>query len=121
MQIIELIFITSLFCFGFNYVTSYIPEFDYISGQNPKEVTPTKEKELLWFIRFYGNKYLPIYIQKPLYSCPMCMASIWGSVFYWGSVLNTEQVINSLILIKWLAVVVAISGLNRVIKGIAQL
>ncbi len=119
-SLIQLIIITSLFCFGFNYVVTYIPMFEYQAGRNSTEIIP-KEREVLWFIRFYGNRYLPVWIQKPLYSCPMCMASIWGSIFYWGSVLNTDQIINSLTLIKWVAVVVAVSGLNRIIKGIAQI
>jgi len=25
---------------------------------------------------------------KPLYSCTKCMASVWGSIFYWGTVLQ---------------------------------
>lgn len=37
------------------------------------------EKPKLWLDEFWGDWL----IRKPLYACPACMPSIWGSVYYW--------------------------------------
>lgn len=119
-SLIQLIILISAFIFGFNYATFYVPVY----LQRPGEAVETlpQEKEILWFIRYYGRKYLPVYIQKPLFSCEMCMSSIWGSLFYWTYILNGNLChINSLTLIKWAVVVIAVCGLNRIIKQLAHL
>lgn len=118
--LILLIIICSLFCVGFNYSTSYVPVYEHVAGQLPKEQIPDKT-ELLWFIKYYGNKFLPVYIQKPLYGCLMCMSSIWGSIFYWGYVLNSPGRINGLTIIIWVVVVMAVCGLNRIVKQASQI
>ncbi len=33
-------------------------------------------KMALWWLRYYGDKYLPWYITKPLYDCPLCMGGL---------------------------------------------
>lgn len=35
------------------------------------------DKQILWWVRWYGS-YLPWWIQKFLYKCPTCMASLWS-------------------------------------------
>lgn len=40
------------------------------------------EKPKLWLDKVFGDSM----IRKPLYACPACMASVWGSVIYWWSV-----------------------------------
>jgi hypothetical protein len=125
MQIIELIVITSLFCFGFNYATLYTPNFTSelnAGGDGFTQLqTIPKDRELLWFIRYYGDKYLRKEVTKPIYGCLMCMGSVWGSVFYWSFVFGNESIINSKTIVIWVVVVAATSGLNRVLRGISQI
>lgn len=51
---------------------------------------------------------LPEYAQKPLYTCPACMASIWGTAlwFYFGGDLT-----------MWPVFVLALSGFNRIVSA----
>lgn len=123
LELIELIFINSLFIIGFNYSTLYLINRDQKpsgTGLTFKEIIPF-DREILWFIRYYGNQWLPKSLTKPIYGCLMCMSSFWGTIFYWAYTLNSNQIINSLTLIKWVVVVVVVCGMNRVLKGIAQL
>lgn len=57
--------------------------------------------------KIWDNR-LPEALQKPLYSCPPCLASTIGSVlwFYSGGTLEW-----------WPAYVLALSGVNRIIAG----
>ncbi len=123
MELLFLVVICSLFCFGFNYATLYTPNFDVMTNDSKrKELYPVDDKkEVLWFIRYYGNKWFPLYLTKPLYGCLMCMGSVYGTLFYFGYALNAGSVINSLMLIKCVVVITAVTGLNRILKGIAQL
>ena len=65
---------TSLSIIGLYYATSY--ELD--SKGNPTE------KNVLWFVRFYVDKFIGEPYGKPFILCPQCMASFWGLVFYFG-------------------------------------
>jgi hypothetical protein len=42
----------------------------------------THEGMVLFFIRQLCEMGLPVYIQKPLYHCLICMCSIWGTAVY---------------------------------------
>lgn len=39
------------------------------------------DKEILWKLKYYAEK-LPTNIAKPLILCPICMSSVWGSIFF---------------------------------------
>lgn len=54
------------------------------------------------------DKRLPEMLQKPLYSCPPCMASIYGSALW---------ILAGGDLTFWLPYVLALSGLNRIVSG----
>lgn len=71
------IILTSLWIWGFYYATRV--QYSLI------ELKFT-QKEILWFVKWYGDKYLPEWIRKPLYDCPMCMASAHSLVLslYFG-------------------------------------
>ena len=60
------ILLTSLWIWGFYYATRV--QYSLI------ELKFT-QKEILWPIKWYGDMYLPEWLRKPLYDCPMCMAS----------------------------------------------
>lgn len=66
--------ITSLFCIGLYFATGY--ELD-------KDGNPT-EKNILWFVRYYVDKFIGEPFGKPIILCPRCMASVWGGVMYFG-------------------------------------
>jgi hypothetical protein len=69
---LENIIISSLVIVGLYYSTYY--ELD--EKGNPCE------KNILWFFRFYVDKYVNVYLAKPIISCPRCMASIYGTICY---------------------------------------
>lgn len=66
--------ITSLAIVGIYNSTQY--ELD-------KDGNPT-EKNILWFVRYYVDKYIGEPLGKPIILCPRCMASFWGVVFYFA-------------------------------------
>lgn len=37
------------------------------------------EKPKLWLDKLFGEAM----IRKPLYACPACMPSIWGTLYFW--------------------------------------
>jgi hypothetical protein len=39
------------------------------------------DKEILWRLKYYAEQ-LPTNIAKPLLLCPICMSSVWGSIFF---------------------------------------
>ena len=43
------------------------------------------------FVREWGEKNLPEYIQKPLYDCPICQVPYWGGVIYFLHYGLTEE------------------------------
>lgn len=60
-----------------------------------------KEGELLFKVRQLIDRITPIPLHKPIYECLTCMASVWGTVFYFtdGITMNYFQFI--LILCGW--------------------
>lgn len=116
VDLILLIVICSLVCFGVNYATLYNPRYDLMTNQRI-EVVPT-DTEVLWFIRYYGNKWLPKGVTKPLYGCVVCMSSVYSSLVYWGFIFCSHQEINSLTILKWVVVVPAVAALNRFLNKI---
>lgn len=113
-----LIILCSLFCFGWHYSTLYTPKF-VLKGLVEVEVIPEK-REIAWWFRYY-TKDFPVCIRKPLIGCVICMASVYGSLFYWGYVLNSGKIINSETFVLWVVTVVATAGLNRILSQIAQI
>ena len=82
------IILNSFLCYGIHYATRY--EYSLIE----RKVT---RNEILGFIKKYGDLFLPEFIRKPLYDCPMCMASIWSIVsafFIWHT--NLDQLIPTI-------------------------
>lgn len=43
------------------------------------------EGMLLGWLGDFFHKTLPVFIQKPLYDCPPCMSSIWGTTIWFAS------------------------------------
>lgn len=60
-----------------------------------------------WLGKIWDRR-LPEMLQKPLYSCPPCLASTIGSAVWFYSGGSLEW---------WLPYVLALSGVNRIISG----
>jgi hypothetical protein len=105
MQLLTESLITSLFIIGLYNATSY--ELD-------KNGNPT-EKNILWFVRYYVDKFIGEPIGKPIILCPRCMASVWGVLFYFGVFQHYN--INILWCVVFISVV---SALNSLIQRIIE-
>lgn len=76
-----------------------------------------------WFTRAYEKAFSPVdnegniknkiayYLSKPLYSCSICMSSVWGAVFVYFSEMTQYGIISSMFVIH----VVLVAGLNYLI------
>jgi hypothetical protein len=58
---------------------------------------------------------IPTKWQKPLITCPTCMASTWGSIAYWGLQFGTQASMQDVYL--WPIAVVCISFVNDFVNG----
>jgi hypothetical protein len=112
---LSLLFINSLFIFGLQYATQFEAELYIETGYEPAKWRLNKEQsKVLGFIHFYLRKGISEHWMQPLLSCPVCMASVWGSVFYLSF---TPFSIEKFAI--WPVYVVALAGLNRLLKGFA--
>ncbi len=106
---LHLLITASLFIFGFNYAVDcdIIQKYE---GYGSELKSCPVHKNILWFIKFYGDKILPEYWTRPIYSCVVCMSSLWGSILYFTFTDHYN-------IIQWLVSVVALAGLNRLLKS----
>jgi hypothetical protein len=40
-------------------------------------------KMVLWWARYWSLRVVGKFWSKPLFTCPPCMASVWGTAVYW--------------------------------------
>lgn len=66
-----------------------------------------------WWLRYYSLKWCGQFLSKPLFTCPPCMASVWGTLVYW---LSTPVTMNNLAL--WPLYILMLSGLVALINSI---
>lgn len=64
------------------------------------------------FERATDNRLLK-HIRPALYECPICMASIWGTVF-WLAITYTDQVWYQQFNQLWIVYTFAVAGLNYI-------
>ena len=81
ITIILLLFINSMFIFGIFKLTDYDEEVEPDGYGVP--CVYIRDKMLLWFVRKWLVDKIGLYWSKPLVLCPPCMASVWGTLFYW--------------------------------------
>ena len=58
--------------------------------------------------------HLPSWIKKPLATCPICMASVYGTPVFWFSYL-TDLINFDFIIIVYICYIFALAGLNYLI------
>jgi len=67
---------------------------------------------LLYFILGEKNPKTHKYLMKPFFECPPCMASIWGTIFYWSIFAGGIK--------EWIVCVLISSILNKIIYGYVE-
>ncbi len=82
--------------------------------------TPNREG---YYLSSNQPTYLfPKWIRKPLSACPKCMASVFGSIFYFGFVWQVKSAffwaehINAAIILLYVTFVVVLSAINSVLS-----
>jgi len=114
---IELLFINSLLCLGFfqacNYSLAEYKEYPEQIGGNINTKEGIEDKNALWFVAYYLRNSSQ-YIQKPLFYCLTCMASI-HSYPYW--IMNDFTLHN---LYYYPVYILALSGLNFILDQITN-
>ena len=125
-NILLLSLITSLFIFGWQYATTYMANNSFDNTQQPIKRVEKKPVDyevlglLRWYVRCILIKLFPNkvdYIMKPLFGCPVCMASVYGTCFYWAYFVNSHQSLNFKSFLFWAVAIVVTSGINRIIKS----
>jgi len=117
ISLISFVTIGLHYAFWYNSNDSQGNSVHWFAGYKPKK----EEREILWFVKFYIGTWLfnigAKDILKPLFTCPMCMPSIYGSIIYW----SMENEISIKTICKWVVVVVGTTGLNKIITSICRL
>ena len=54
----------------------------HIVFYRPMVMAPIKDKIEYWLIRV-SNPGIANNLMKPLFNCPVCMSSVYGSAYYW--------------------------------------
>lgn len=83
---IEILLLGALVIVGIFRITTYTKLItkDVHSNGEVKVVTGERieNKQILWFIKYYGTKWLGERVMKPVCGCIPCMASIHGTWVY---------------------------------------
>jgi len=101
LQLLILLAFNSLYIFGFHYSTDYALTVD--KTPNPYD------RELLWFVRWYLRN-APTWVQKPVFGCVACMASVHSWPFW---------LVNSVSLhtcVVYIIYTFALAGLNAIVN-----
>ena len=95
--------LNSLFIFGLHIITDY--EVD--------EQGNVSDKMALWWLRYKSVQTFGEWWSKPLILCPPCMASVWGTIFYF---IFSLVFFGNVLIFVWPFYVISLSGLNYVVQ-----
>lgn len=124
-QLLLLTILTSLAILGWHYATLYNA---VITNQSKHELNYDQgatNKEIAWFVRYYALRFIAFHAPwlrkffKPLFACPVCMSGPYGTFSYWLYVAHEHQHLTLLTFGLWIAFLVAVAGLNRILVRIA--
>ncbi len=101
-SILPILILNCLYIFGFANATEY--------GLNVDNEPDVKDRELLWFVR-WGLRNTPNYIQKPIFRCVVCMASLHSWVYL---VFNHDLTLMNLC--TYIIYIFALSGFNKFVN-----
>lgn len=100
--IFPILILNCLYIFGFATATEYSLDVD--------EEPDKKDREVLWFIRWYLRN-APNYIQKPIFRCVVCMASVHSWVYL---VFNHDLTLMNVL--TYIIYIFALSGFNKLVN-----
>lgn len=125
LTLLCLVLLTSLAIFGWHYATLYDSQGIKQTPSGGTYDIGAENGEILWWIPYYFKKltaHIPVlqYLHKPMFGCLICMAGPYGTISYWTYTLTTKQHITLLTFILWVVLIVAVAGLNRIIKTFAS-
>ena len=116
-NILILLLLNSLYIFGLYKVVWYnvVVEND---AENFKLPPTVRNRELLWFIAFYGKKWFGYEFMKPICLCPSCMSSVHGSLFFLIAIITKFVVCATVIhiIVLWAVYILALCGLNYIVS-----
>lgn len=104
-DLLILVVLTSFAICGWHYCIQY-------DLNNEKPVM----KEVAWWFKYYGMKITPSFIHKPLFLCPVCMSSIYGTVAFTVSHFFIYPINQPLIV--YVPFLLAVAGTNRILTKI---
>ena len=85
LDLLLLGFINACVIFGVNKATYF--EFCHPDDQGgefcDRYGVDKDSKMVAWRLRFYSLKWFGQFLSKPLFTCPPCMSSVWGTVIFW--------------------------------------
>lgn len=110
-----LLFVNAFVIFGWNYATQFTTTGSERYGNFQITDGAIFHKLHYYFVigieRFIGKKSSR-FIAQPLFGCVVCMASVWGTLFYCLFIPDKS-------IVSWLVWVVALAGINRLLKNFA--
>lgn len=99
-----LLIFNSFVIFGWYKCTYYeLNEFGYVIEDS---------KMVFWRLNYFCSKYISEWWMKPLFTCPICMASVHSTYVYW---IFMPQTFDSLIIYP--VYVLALAGFNSYLNN----
>ena len=102
IEILLLLLFNSLYIFGFFSATDYTETVDLTPDPN--------DREALWWIK-WGLRNAPQWLQKPIFGCVVCMASVHSWVY---PVFYPELTLINLV--TYIIYIFALSGFNAIVN-----
>lgn len=72
----------------------------------------TRDGMIFNIVRNWFNSFASKSVRKPFFECPPCMASVWGTTFYWIIYHNSVS--------EWLICILICSVFNKVIYSYVE-
>jgi hypothetical protein len=103
---LSFLFINSFLIFGIFYCFAFQAEYNH--AKDKWDFLGDDSNVFGWF-HFMLRKPLSEYWCRPIFGCVVCMASVWGTIFYclFAHDLNIQS---------WLVQLVAVAGINSLLK-----
>jgi acyl-CoA thioesterase len=117
--------LNSLFIVGLSAIT-YI-EFKTNSPNRitRKNLSPEhielQDSQLLWIVRYFLLKTIGFKWSKPLLTCPTCMASVHGTIWFFGLVYQNCYMLTTLeIAVSYVGYMITLAGLNTITSKLSS-
>ena len=81
IKFIETLFLNVLVIVGFYRLCMY--KRNTVKGEGGVVTETIHEKQPLWFVRYYGSRFIPEVLMKPICMCIVCMSSVHSLYVFW--------------------------------------